>query len=149
MEQLRCWREPQVRFSADNGVTWTTSDSWPPPAHSSAMSRSPATWPQARVHRRHGRRRRGFPHNAATKSIRSTDGGNTWTNTYTGPDFPGPGVTTCAPTATSPACLTARCYWRHMGWGEPAALQRRRSLRLCSARRRRRPRRRLLHSLHR
>ncbi len=35
----------------------------------------------------------GLPHNGPTKSYRSTDGGNTWTNTYTGPTFPGPGVT--------------------------------------------------------
>ena len=35
----------KVRYSTDNGLTWT--DSWPPPAHSSATSRSPATRPQA------------------------------------------------------------------------------------------------------
>ena len=29
--------------------------------------------------------------NRANKIYRSTDGGNTWTNTYTGPTFPGPG----------------------------------------------------------
>ena len=29
--------------------------------------------------------------NRANKIYRSTDGGNTWTNTYTGPQFPGPG----------------------------------------------------------
>ena len=34
----------------------------------------------------------GFPHNNANHIYRSTDGGNTWTNTYTGPSFPGPGV---------------------------------------------------------
>ena len=30
--------------------------------------------------------------NRANKIYRSTDGGNTWTNPYTGPTFPGPGV---------------------------------------------------------
>ena len=35
----------------------------------------------------------GFPHNDTNKIYRSTDGGNTWANTYTGPSFPGPGVT--------------------------------------------------------
>ena len=29
--------------------------------------------------------------NRANKIYRSTDGGITWTNTYTGPTFPGPG----------------------------------------------------------
>ena len=35
----------------------------------------------------------GFPHNDTNKIFKSTDGGNTWTNTYTGTAFPGPGVT--------------------------------------------------------
>ena len=34
----------------------------------------------------------GFPHNNINHIYRSTDGGNTWTNTYTGPSFAGPGV---------------------------------------------------------
>jgi hypothetical protein len=56
--------------------------------------------------------------NRANKIYRSTDGGVTWTNTYTGPTFPGPGRSASGFFATmygSPA------YWRHMGWGEPAA----------------------------
>ena len=35
----------------------------------------------------------GFPHNNINKIFKSTDGGTTWTNTYSGPAFPGPGVT--------------------------------------------------------
>ena len=62
----------------------------------------------------------GFPHNNVNHIYRSTDGGNTWTHTYTGPSFAGPGVG--LPQATSPACLTLPAYWRHEGWGEPAAL---------------------------
>ena len=56
--------------------------------------------------------------NRANKIFRSTDGGNTWTNTYTGPTFPGPGRSASGFFATmygNPA------YWRHMGWGQPAA----------------------------
>ena len=30
----------------------------------------------------------GFPHNDTNKIYKSTDGGATWTNTYTGPAFP-------------------------------------------------------------
>src|SRR5438270_6006927 len=55
----------------------------------------------------------------ANRLYRSTDGGNTWTNTYTGPTFNGPGRSASGYFATmydNPA------YWRHMGWGEPAAL---------------------------
>ena len=54
----------------------------------------------------------------ANKIYRSTDGGNTWTNTYTGPTFPGPGRSASGFFATMYA---SPAYWRHMGWGEPAA----------------------------
>src|SRR5438034_1010133 len=49
---------------------------------------------------------------------RSTDGGVTFTNTYTGPTFVGPCRSSSGFFCTmydNPA------YWRHMGWGEPAA----------------------------
>ena len=56
--------------------------------------------------------------NRANKMYRSTDGGNTWTNTYTGPIFPGPGRTASG----FFACMySSPAYWRHQGWGEPAA----------------------------
>ena len=56
--------------------------------------------------------------NRANKIYRSTDGGITWTNTYTGPTFPGPGAVLAGFFATMYA---SPAYWRHMGWGEPAA----------------------------
>ena len=34
----------------------------------------------------------GFPHNNINHIYSSTDGGNSWTQTYTGPSFAGPGV---------------------------------------------------------
>jgi hypothetical protein len=62
----------------------------------------------------------GFPHNDSNLIFRSTDGGNTWSNTYSGPSFPGPGVTAVGYFA----CMFSDGggYWRHEGWGEPAAL---------------------------
>src|SRR5437016_5294643 len=61
----------------------------------------------------------GFPHNNSNLIFRSTDGGNTWSNTYTGPSFPGPGVTAVGYFA----CMftDGGGYWRHEGWGEPGA----------------------------
>ena len=61
----------------------------------------------------------GFPHNNANLMFRSMDGGNTWTNTYTGPAFPSPGVTAVGYWP----CMFADGggYWRHQGWGQPAA----------------------------
>src|SRR5438874_2530004 len=53
----------------------------------------------------------GFPHNDKNLIFKSTDGGNTWTNTYTGSPFAGPGVTAVGYLA----CMyTDGCrYWRH------------------------------------
>ena len=64
----------------------------------------------------------GFPHNDTNLMFKSTDGGASWSNTYTGTPFPGPAWLLAATTLTSPACfLTNGGYWRHEGWGEPAA----------------------------
>jgi len=54
----------------------------------------------------------------ANKIYRSTDGGNNWTNTYTGPTFPAPGRSASGSFATM---YSNPAYWRHQGWGEPAA----------------------------
>jgi hypothetical protein len=61
----------------------------------------------------------GFPHNNVNHMYRSTDGGMTWTQTYTGPSFAGPGVTAVGYFA----CMFSDNggYWRSEGWGEPAA----------------------------
>ena len=62
----------------------------------------------------------GFPHNDTNLMFKSTDGGSTWSNTYTGTPFPGPGVTAVGYFA----CMFNDFggYWRHEGWGEPAAV---------------------------
>src|SRR3989440_861158 len=61
----------------------------------------------------------GFPHNDTNLLFKSTDGGVTWNNTYTGTPFPGPGV--CSSGYFAGMFSTNGCYWRHEGWGEPAA----------------------------
>jgi hypothetical protein len=61
----------------------------------------------------------GFPHNNKNLIFKSTDGGNTWINTYTGPTFPGPGVGSVGYFAIM--FSDGGGYWRHEGWGEPAA----------------------------
>jgi hypothetical protein len=62
----------------------------------------------------------GLPHNDTNYFFRSTDGGNTWTNTYIGTPFPGPGVTAVGYFA----CMFPDNggYWRYEGQGEPAAI---------------------------
>nr|UXE45338.1 hypothetical protein Hi04_10k_c4637_00025 [uncultured bacterium] len=57
----------------------------------------------------------------ATRSnliFRSTDGGNTWTNTYTGPTFNAPGR---CPSGYFTYMYSNPCYWPYMGAGQPAA----------------------------
>jgi hypothetical protein len=61
----------------------------------------------------------GFPHNDTNLIFKSTDGGSTWSNTYTGTPFPGPGVGSVGYFAVMFPDLGG--YWRHEGWGEPAA----------------------------
>src|SRR5262245_45596249 len=63
----------------------------------------------------------GFPHNYTNLICNSTYGGNTWINTYTGPTFPGPGVTSSGYFACMFNDNLIGPYWRHEGWGEPAA----------------------------
>ena len=56
--------------------------------------------------------------NRNNKIYRSTDGGATWTNTYTGPPFVGP----CRGSSGFFCTMSSSpAYWRHMGWGQPAA----------------------------
>ena len=63
----------------------------------------------------------GFPHNNVNHIYSSTDGGNTWTHTYSGPSFPGPGVGASGYFACMFTGSPSGVYWRHEGWGEPAA----------------------------
>jgi hypothetical protein len=66
----------------------------------------------------------GFPHQDKNLIFKSTDGGNTWTNTYTSPtSFPGPGVVACSANTYFACMFTDNSgYWRHEGWGQPAAI---------------------------
>jgi hypothetical protein len=60
----------------------------------------------------------GFPHNDTNLIFKSTDGGVTWSNTYTGSPFPGPGRSSSGYFATM---YDNPPYWRHEGWGQPVA----------------------------
>ena len=103
-----------VRFSTDNGLTWTnerqlsttffrnvqiTGDKVTGDVYVAAMDEMG-----------------GGLTNRANKIYRSTDGGNTWTNTYTVPRSLAQAV---ALRASSPLCTPAPRYWRHMGWASP------------------------------
>src|SRR6266542_1086271 len=57
----------------------------------------------------------GFPHQDTNYIFKSIDGGSTWSNTYTGTPFPGPGVTAVGYFAQMFNANGG--YWRHEGWG--------------------------------
>ncbi len=109
-----------VRYSTDNGLTWTNSrqiTSGSPFIRDVQITGDLATGTVflAGIDEGGG----GFPHNNINKMYRSTDGGNTWTNTYSGPTFSGPG----RGVSGYFACMyNSPAYWRHEGWGQPAAL---------------------------
>ena len=110
-----------VRYSTDNGLTWTNSrqiTTGTPFIRDVQITGDLATGDVYIAGMNEGGG--GFPHNNNNLFFRSTDGGNTWTNTYTGPSFPGPGVTAVGYFA----CMfpDGGGYWRHEGWGEPAVL---------------------------
>ena len=111
-----------VRYSTDNGLTWTnsqqlttsfirnvqiTGDKVTGDVYVAGMDENGGSGCTS-----------GCGSNRTNKIYRSTDGGNTWINTYTGSPFVGPCRTSVGYFCTmydNPA------YWRHMGWGEPAA----------------------------
>lgn len=81
-----------VRFSTDNGLTWNNQrqiTTGVPFVRNVQITGDLATGEVylAGIDEGGG----GFPHNNVNKIFRSTDGGNTWTNTYSGPTSSGPG----------------------------------------------------------
>jgi len=110
-----------VRYSTDNGLTWPNSrqltNSFIRDVQITA-DKVTGTVYVAGMDEGGG----GFPHNDTNKIFRSTDGGNTWTNTYTGSPFPGPGVQACSDNTYFTCMFSDQGgFWRHEGWGEPAA----------------------------
>lgn len=107
-----------VRYSTDNGVTWANErqiNSGDPFIRNVQITGDLFT---GDVYIAGMDEMGGGLGNRANKIYRSTDGGNSWVNTYTGPTFAGPGRSSSGYFATmydNPA------FWRHMGWGQPAA----------------------------
>jgi hypothetical protein len=111
----------RVRFSTDNGGTWTERQLAPanPFIRDVQITGDSATGTVYVAGMNEGGGGTGGPR--SNKIYRSTDGGNSWTNTFTSANFTGPNDgSTC--TSNSYFATMFNGYWRHMGWGEPAAL---------------------------
>ncbi len=108
-----------VRFSTDNGVTWTQRQLAPasPFIRDVQITGDLVTGDVYVAGMDEGGG--GLAGPRSNKIYRSTDGGNSWTNTYNGPNFSGPGTGLCS--SNSYFATMFGTYWRHMGWGEPAA----------------------------
>jgi hypothetical protein len=108
-------------FSTDNGATWSTPHQVSPNGTESRNTQITGDMAGTGDVYIAGMNENGGNGNLARNNLiyKSTDGGVTWANTYTGPTFNGAGVTNvgyfeCMFNANGG-------YWRHMSWGEPAA----------------------------
>lgn len=111
----------KVRYSTDNGATWNNERQLAPPFIRDVQITGDSATGTVYVAGMSEGASGGLAGPRSNKIYRSTDGGNTWTNTYTGPTFTPAGRANC--TANSYfVCMYAPDTWRHMGWGEPAAL---------------------------
>src|SRR6266702_5805802 len=84
----------QVRVSTDNGSTWTQHGITSSFIRDVQITGDPATGDVYIAGMDEGGG--GFPHNDTNYIFKSTDGGNTWANTYTGTSFAAPGVVVCS-----------------------------------------------------
>src|SRR5438270_4397331 len=78
-----------VRYSTDNGLTWTTERQVTTTFYRNVQITGDLT--TGAVYIAAMDEMGGGLGNRANRLYRSTDGGNTWTNTYVGPTFAGPG----------------------------------------------------------
>src|SRR5438477_4474688 len=110
-----------VTFSTDNGATWSAPQNLPLGGASSVRDvQITGDLLTGDVYVAGMNEMGGGLGNRANMIYRSTDGGATWALTYTGPPFAGPGSGLCSNNSYFASMFGT--YWRHMGWGEPAAL---------------------------
>ncbi len=113
----------KVRYSTDNGLTWNNERQLAPATPFTRNVQVTGDLATGTVYVAGMNEMNGGLTNRANLIYKSTDGGNTWTKTYTGPTFPAPGRTTCPNSYFACMFTTSQGgYWRHMGWGQPAAL---------------------------
>jgi hypothetical protein len=106
-----------VSYSTDNGLTWTNPQQIPS-SNSIRNVQITGDLVTGDVYIAGMDDMGGGFTNRANRFYRSTDGGNTWAFTYTGPTFPAPGRIGCG---YFPCMYSNNGYWRTSGSGQPAA----------------------------
>lgn len=110
----------KVRYSTDNGLTWANERTVSPTFFRDVqITGDPAT---GKLFLASMNEMGGGLTNRQNKMYVSSDGGNSWTNTYNGPTFAGPGSTVCASNSYFACMFSGPSFWRHMGWGQPAVV---------------------------
>ncbi len=109
-----------VRYSTDNGATWNNEKQISTGFFRNVQLTGDAT--NGTLYLAAMNEMGGGLSNRANLFYKSTNGGATWTQVYTGPTFAGPGSTTCASNSYFACMFSGPSFWRHMGWGQPAAL---------------------------
>jgi hypothetical protein len=112
----------KVRYSTDNGATWNNERQLAPASPFIRDVQITGDAATGTVYVAGMNEMGGGLTNRQNLFYKSTDGGNTWTKTYTGPTFAGPGSTTCASNSYFACMFSGPSFWRHMGWGQPAVL---------------------------
>jgi len=111
----------KVRFSTDNGLTWNNERQLAPANPFIRNVQITGDAATGTVYVAGMNEQGGGLGNRNNLFYKSTDGGNTWTQTFSGASFPGPGRTTC-PNPFFACMFSGPGYWRHQGWGQPAVL---------------------------
>ena len=112
----------KVRYSTDNGATWTNERQLAPASPFIRDVQITGDSATGTVYVAGMDEKGGGLTTRQNIFYKSTDGGNSWTKTYTGPTFNGPGSTTCASNSYFACMFSGPSFWRHMGWGQPAVL---------------------------
>jgi Neuraminidase (sialidase) len=108
-----------VRYSTDNGLTWTNERQLAPanPFIRDVQITGDAT--NGNVYVAGMNEGGGGLANRMNLLYKSTDGGNTFTKTFTSTAFSAPGSTLCASNTYFACMFSGPAYCRHMGWGQP------------------------------
>jgi hypothetical protein len=108
-----------VRYSTDNGLTWTNERQLAPASPFIRDVQITGDASNGNIYVAGMNEGGGGLNNRMNLFYKSTDGGNSWTKTFTSTAFSAPGSTLCVSNSYFACMFTGPAFWRHMGWGQP------------------------------